>query len=126
MLNVHLYVHYSSRPGDFMLKIARLDTAQHTAALLDLGEVGLGALFHTIGQSFDEIGARKRVDGVHHAGLVSQHLLRAQRNAGGFVGGQCQRLIHTVGVQALGASHHGGKRFTGRAHNIQLGLLRRE
>jgi hypothetical protein len=46
-----------------------------------------------------------------HAGLVGDDLLGAQRDAGGLLGGQGERLVHGVGVQALRAAEHAGERL---------------
>ncbi len=62
----------------------------------------------------------------HHAGLLGDDLLGPQRQAGGVLGRQGQRLVEGVGVQALGAPEHPGQRLDGDADEVHLGLLGRQ
>ncbi len=57
-----------------------LDRLDHPAELVDPLEVLVAELLHPVGQRLDEVGAAERVDRVHHAGLVGDDLLRAQRD----------------------------------------------
>ena len=60
------------------------------------------------------------------AGLLHQHLLGAQRDLGGLLAGQRQRLVQGVGVQRVGAAEHRGQRLHGGAHHVVVRLLRGE
>ena len=42
------------------------------------------------------------------------------------LGGECQRLVEGVGVQALGAAQHAGQRLESNPDQVDLGLLRGE
>ena len=81
-------------------------------AALDLG-----------GQRLDVVGAGERVDGVGGARLVGDDLLRAQRDLGGALGGQRERLVVAVGVQRLGAAADRGEGLQRDAHDVVLRLL---
>ena len=85
--------------GDFALWEAALDGVEHAAQRVNLGKVVEAALFHTIGQRFDHVAAAQRIDGVGHAALVGDDLLRSQRDAHGFFRRQRHGFIHAVGVQ---------------------------
>ena len=101
--------------------------ALHRAAeLLDLVDQLLGALLDLVGQRLDEVGAGERVDGVGGAGLVGEDLLGAQRDARGALGRQRERLVEAVRVQRLGAAADGGEALQRDAHDVVLGLLRRQ
>ena len=62
-----------------------------------------------VGERLDEVGADERVDGVGAAGLVGDDLLGAQRELGGALRGQRQRLVEAVGVQRLRAAQTAAK-----------------
>ena len=72
------------------------------------------------------VRAAERVDRVHGARLVRDHLLRAQRDAHGVLGRERERLVEGVRVEALRAAEHGGQRLERGADDVYLRLLRRE
>ena len=74
----------------------------------------------------DRPGAADRIDGVGDAGLGRDDLLRAQREARRVLGRQRQRLVAAVAVQRLRAAQHGGHGLQGHAHDVVVGLLRRQ
>jgi acetyltransferase-like isoleucine patch superfamily enzyme len=78
-----------------------------------------------VGQRLDVVRAAERVD-VGDAGLVGDHLLRAQRDPHRLLGRQRERLVHRVGVQRLRAAEHRGERLDRRAHDVVQRLLRGE
>ena len=63
---------------------------------------------------------------MHDARLLGDHLLGAQGQAGRVLGGQGQRLVEGVGVQALRAAEHAGQGLDGDADQVDLGLLGRQ
>ena len=79
--------------------------------------------FDLVGKRLDEVGAGERVDGVGDPRLVGEHLLGAQGDPRGALGGQGQRLVEAVGVQGLGAAGDGGEALQGDADDVDLGLL---
>ena len=76
--------------GDFLLRIALLDGRNHAAHRVELLEIIERAVLHVERQPLDEVRAAQRIDGLGHAGFVSDDLLRAQRDAHGFFRGQRQ------------------------------------
>ncbi len=96
---------------DLVLDVAAFDGAQRAAHLIDAGDVFVRAGFDFIGQVFDQVRARQRIDRISHARLVRDDLLRAQRHADGFLGRQPQGLVHAVGVQGLRPAQDGGQRL---------------
>src|SRR3954447_6435328 len=68
---------------------------EHRAASerVDVGEDRLGLALHLVGELLHEPRAAQRVGHVGHAGLVRDHLLGAQCEAGGLVGGEGERLV---------------------------------
>ena len=67
-----------------------------------------------------------RIDGVRHAALVRDDLLRAQRDARRFLGRQRQRLVAAVAVQRLRAAEHRRQRLQRHPHDVVVRLLRGE
>ena len=63
---------------------------------------------------------------VGDAGLVREHLLRAQREQRGLLGRQRQRLVVRVRVQRLRAAEHRRHRLERDPHDVVARLLRRE
>ena len=120
---VDLALELVGRVGDLALREAALDRLDHAAELVDLAEVLVRARLQLVGQRLDEVGAAERVDGVRHAGLVRDHLLRAQRDPHRLLARQRQRLVVGVGVQRLGAAEHAGQRLDRRAHDVVERLL---
>ena len=60
---------------------------------------------------------------VGDVGLVGDHLLGAQGDAGGLLGRQRHGLVHRVGVQRLRAAEHAGQGLDRRTNDVDLGLL---
>ena len=83
----------------------------------------LRARLDLVGQRLDVVGAGERVDRVGRAGLVGDDLLGAQRDLGGALGGQRERLVEAVGVQRLRAAADGGEALQRDAHDVVLRLL---
>ena len=80
----------------------------------------------SIGELFDNVGARQRINGVGHAAFRGQNLLRAQGQQRGSFRGQGQRFIASVGVQRLRPAQHRRQRLQRDAHDVHVGLLRGE
>ena len=118
--------------GDLALEPAFLDPAHRAvehragAELVDVREQLLGPAFHLVGERFDEVRTAERIGDVRDTCLVGDDLLRPQRDARGPVGREGQRLVHRVGVEALRTAEHTGERFDRGAHDVHLGLLRRQ
>ena len=96
---------------DLVLVEARLDRAHGAAHRIDLPDVVGRETFELLGERFDVVRARDRVDRLGHARLVADHLLRAQRDRGAVLGRERERLVERVRVQRLGAAEHGGERL---------------
>src|SRR5947209_8649106 len=108
--------------GNLTLKEALLDACEHSAQLVNPSEVVVRRLLHPVGECLDEVRPAERVHGVNHPRLVSDDLLRPQRDLDGFLGGQGKDLIHGVGVQRLRAAKHGSKSFQRGPHDVVFGL----
>ena len=110
--------------GDLALRVGLLDRGDHPAELIDPREVLVGERLEAVGQRLDEVAAAERVDRVRHAGLVGDHLLRAQGDPRGLLGRQRERLVVAVGVQRLRPAEHAGERLDRRARDVDQRLLR--
>ena len=54
---------------------------------------------------------------------MGDHLLGAERDAGGLLGGEGERFVVGVGVETLGATEHRRQRLDGHPRDVHLGLL---
>ena len=108
------------------LVLHEADRGDGPTHLVDLAQVGLGLPFDLGGQALDGERPAERVDDVGDAGLVGEDLLGAERDAHGAFGRQSERLVHRIGVQRLAAAQHRGEGLHGDAHDVVLGLLRRQ
>src|SRR6266487_4652211 len=101
------------------------DPVQHRSLTqpVDGPQQVLRALLLEVGHLLHVPGAAQWVDGCGHAGLLGQYLLGPQRGRGGPLGRQREHLVQRVGVQALGATQHGGQRLH-RGLGVELQLLR--
>src|SRR6266481_3999592 len=84
--------------GDFALRIAALNGGDHTAHGVDPVDVFPSAAFDFVGESFDEVGAPKRIDSIGHAGFMGDDLLRAEGDGRGEFGGQRPGFVERIGV----------------------------
>ena len=109
---------------DRPLHVAALDRLARAAARLDLVDQAQRLALERVGRGLDGVAATERVDGVGDAGLVGHDLLRAQREPRRGLGGQRQRLVAAVRVQALAAAEHRGQRLERDAHHVVVRLLR--
>ena len=89
-------------------------------------KISSASALELVGERLDVPGAAERVGDVGDAGLLHQHLLRAQRDLGGLLRRQREHLVEGVGVQRVGAAEHGGERLDGCAHDVVVRLLRGE
>ncbi len=87
--------------------------------LEDLGRPG----FDLVGHRLDVPRATEGIDGVDNAGLLGDHLLGAQGDLGGVLGGQGVDLVQRVGVEALRTSEDGGQCLDRRPNDVVLRLL---
>ena len=104
---------------------ARDDSVEHRSrtGLEQMGEDGLSLSLHDVGELLDEPRAAERVGDVDHAGLLGDDLLGPQREPGGVLGGERQRLVERIGMQALCAPEYAGERLKCDADEVDLGLL---
>ena len=79
-----------------------------------------------VGQLLDRVGAAERVDGIGHAALPRDDLLRPQRDRRRLLGRQRHRFVPAVAVERLRAAHHRRQRLDGDADDVVVGLLRRQ
>ena len=105
------------------LNIARLNRPQHAAHRVDLFNIICGATLYLVRQMLDRVGARERVNRVGHARFVSDHLLRAQRDARRVFCRKRKSFVHRVRVQRLRSAKHGGERLDRRADDVDFRLL---
>src|SRR5215471_16690379 len=87
-----------ARLGDLALHEVLLDRRDHAAELVDPLEVVVRLTLELVRELLEVVGAAERVDRVHDAGLVRDHLLRTQRESRGVLGRQCERLVEAVRV----------------------------
>ena len=114
------------RVGDLRLRVALLDGGDHAAAAIDLVEIRLGLRLDPVGQLLDEVRAAERVGDARRAGLVREHLLRAQRDRRRLERRDRVRLVVAVRVQRLRAAEHARERLDRRAGDVDERLLRRQ
>src|SRR5271156_1063529 len=84
--------------GNFFLRISTLNGFDHTAHLIEFLEVIEGAVFHVEGLLLDEVASAEWIDSLGHTRLESNDLLRAQRDARSFFGGQGESFVVGVGM----------------------------
>src|SRR6266436_3796814 len=111
---------------DFPLDEAYFNGAQHSSHRIHFFDVFESTLLDFVGERFDGVGARDRVDGVGDAGFVGKNLLRAQSDQRGVLGRQGQRFVHGIGVKGLAAAENGRERLNGHANDVVFRLLRGE
>src|SRR5439155_10167390 len=68
------------RVGDLLLRIARVDRADHAAHRVDLPDVLERRLLHLVGQRLEEVRPAERVDRERDAGFLGDDLLSTKRN----------------------------------------------
>ena len=88
---------------DAQLRHTGRDCLGHAAELLDLFDKAPRLLREVVRERFEVVRARQRVDDVGHARLLGEDELRVAGDAGRRVGGQAERFVERVGVQALRA-----------------------
>ena len=111
---------------DLALHEALLDGGDGAAELVDTRDQLLAPVLELVGERLEEECATERIGRVGRARLVHQHLLRAQRERGGVLGREGERLVEAVRVQRLRAAADGGERLHRDADDVRLGLLRGE
>ena len=120
------------RVGDLRHEPAVVDAGEHSfeyrsrAGLVEVREHLFGLALQLVGELLDEPGATERIGHMDDAGLLGDDLLRAQSQAGRVLGGERQRLVEGIGVQALGPAQHPGQRLERHPDQVDLGLLRGE
>src|SRR5437870_487492 len=110
--------------GDFALRVAALDGRNHTAHGVDAVDIFPSAALDFVSESFDEIRAAERVDGIGDAGFVGDDLLRPKSDGGGEFRGQGPSFVERIGVERLRAAKHRGEGLTRGSHDVVVGLLR--
>ena len=108
---------------DLQLGPAAGDRLRHAAHRVDLVEDGLRLLGHLLRERLHHVAAGPGVDDAGDVRLLLQDELGVARDAGRELGGQRDRLVEAVGVQALGAAEHGGHRLDGGAHDVVVRIL---
>ncbi|RIH91564.1 hypothetical protein Mgrana_02566 [Meiothermus granaticius NBRC 107808] len=82
-----------------------------------------GFSLERIGQVLDIEATPQGVYGPGHPRFIGQQLLSTKGQQRALLGGQSQRLIVGVGVQALGSPQHRRQGLVGRAHHVGERLL---
>ena len=113
-----------ARLGDLALLEVLLDRGDHAAELVDPLEVVVRLPLELVRELLEVVGAAERVDRVHDARLVRDHLLRAQREPHRMLGRQRERLVEGVRVQRLRPAEHRRERLDRGADQVHLRLLR--
>ena len=108
------------------LRHAGLDGLRHPAERLDLLDQLPRVGREGVGERFDVVRAAERVDHVGDAGLLGDDQLRVAGGARRGLGGERDRLVEAVRVQALRAAEHRGERLDGRPHDVVVRVLLRE
>ena len=98
-----------ARLGDLALLEVLLDRRDDAAELVDLLEVVVRLPLELVRELLEVVRAAERVDRVHDAGLVRDHLLRPQREPHRVLGRQRERLVERVRVQRLRPAEHRGQ-----------------
>ena len=112
---------------DLALDLAALDRARARRPLASMRvEQASASASRRVGRRLHGVGPAERVHRVGDPRLVGDHLLRAQGQPGRGLGGQGQRLVLAVRVQALAAAEHGGQGLQRDPHHVVVGLLRGE
>ncbi len=111
---------------DAQLRDAGLDGLGHAALLLDLGDVLHGAVGELTSQALHVVAATPRVDDLRGAGLLLEEQLGVAGDPSTEVGGQRQRLVERVRVQALGVTLRRGHRLDAGADDVVVDVLGRE
>ena len=120
---VDLLLRAIGRVLDLALDQARLDGRQRAAGRLDpLDQLHRRSL-DPIRGLLDRVGAAHGIDGVRDAAFRGDDLLRSERDAGGFLGRQRQRLVAAVAVERLRPAEHGCQRLERHADDVVVGLL---
>ena len=123
LLRVHGALVGVGRVHDLALREPGLDRLDHAPQGVDAAEVVEAPALHFRRQLLDEVGTAERVDGVGYPRLVSDHLLRAERELDREVRRERQRLVERVGVERVRAAEDAGERLDRRAHDVVVGLL---
>jgi hypothetical protein len=97
------------------LNITALNGGQGTPQSVDTLQVITRAGLNFVGEFLHVVAAGQRIYRVGNTALVSDDLLRAQRNLNRLLCGQSQRLIHTIGMQALRPSQNSRQGLDGDA-----------
>ena len=100
--------------GDFALRDSRARWPRPCRPWRQFSRCSPSAAFDFVGESFDEVRAAERIDGIGDAGFVGDDLLCAQRDGGGEFGGKRPGFIERIGVQRLRAAENGGERLQAR------------
>ncbi len=112
----------NSGVADVHLKLARLDCCA-MPSLLHRFHDAQDLHFHGIGEGFHEVGAPERVDRAGHAGLEGQNLLGAERERGGLLARQCERLVPGRSEHRLHPSERRGHGLVRHTNDVVLGFL---
>ena len=112
---------------DAELRHAGLDRLGHPAERLDLLDDRPRLLGEVGGEALDVVRAGERIDDLGHAGLLREDELRVPGDAGTEVGGEPERFVEGVRVQALRSPEDSGQRFDRRTDHIvvRVGLRQR-
>src|SRR5213594_230454 len=105
---------------------ARLDSLLSPAQLFDPGQQLHRTILNTTRQRFQIIAAGKRVSRLRHPRLVSNNLLRPQRNPHRILSRQRQRLITRIRMQRLRTTQHRRQSLNRHPRHIIVRLLRRQ
>ena len=111
---------------DLALDEALLDRGDRAAELVDPLDQLPRLLLELVGERLDEVAAAERVGGVGGAGLGREDLLRAERDPGGALGRERERLVEPVRVQGLRAAGDRRQGLDRDADDVVLRLLRGE
>ena len=116
----------SGRLLDPHLGDAGLDRLGHAASGFDLLDVGPGPLGKVVGEPLDVGRTGPRVDGAGRARLLLDDELGVAGDTRTEVGGQRDRLVESIGVQALREPLRRGHRLDAGADDVVVDVLSRE
>ena len=101
-----------------------LDPGERAADRVDLPDLEKGPAHEIGGEALDEIRAAERVDRLGDAGFLRDDLLGPQRDAGGLLTRERERLVIGVRMERLRAAEHRGERFDRGPDDVVARLLR--
>src|SRR5687768_3599096 len=123
-LHAHLLIVRAAR--DLLLHEAGRDRLFRAAERVDTTEQLHRASLERVGQLFHVVAARQGICRGCDAALVTEHLLRTERQRRRLGGGKRERFVVAIRMQRLGAAEYRRQRLYRHTHDVVEGLLCRK